>query len=153
MKYATPLCLCLFSFYTVPWLIYKVVQFEHHERKSEKEESYMNKNVFMMGVNCLFMPLFCFAFISSHANSSNDNSAFPSLPKLPNNVMNSSESDYYDMFLSLYATKEVDKSALVIMYADGFDSKINEIIVNMISQSEEFFIRFFLQIFILLIVY
>lgn len=63
-KYISPLLLALYGFYILPWLISKIVQYERHERKSLKEESFMNRNTFMMILNSLIIPFITIAVIS-----------------------------------------------------------------------------------------
>ena len=53
-----PLILVYFAFYVVPLLVYKVESWNHYERKSEKEESFMSSSVRLMINNCLILPFF-----------------------------------------------------------------------------------------------
>ena len=62
LKYFSPILLCLIAFYFIPYLVFKVVQFEKHERKSKKEESYIRKNLTFMIINCVILPLICFSY-------------------------------------------------------------------------------------------
>lgn len=98
VKYVSPLALSLFTFYTIPWLIFKVVQFERHERKSEKEESFMSKNSMLMTLNCLVVPFIICAIFSSMAPSIVVEDKYPSTPKQPKNVLNVTDDPLSEIF-------------------------------------------------------
>lgn len=59
-KYISPLILAIFSFYVLPYCIHRIVKLEKHERKSEKEESYLFKNVILMIINIVVLPFLYF---------------------------------------------------------------------------------------------
>lgn len=87
LKYVAPLLLSIFTYYTTPWLIYKIVQVEGHERKSSKEESYMTKNTILMIFNSLILP-YIMATIISHLNAEEEIvHEIPIIPKWPKDVI------------------------------------------------------------------
>jgi uncharacterized membrane protein YcgQ (UPF0703/DUF1980 family) len=92
-KYIAPLMLCLHAFYILPWLIYKIVQYERHERKTEKEESFMHKNSFMMILNFLILPFIVCSVLSTWNTSLANTYVNPSTPKFPKNVLNITKED------------------------------------------------------------
>ena len=64
-KFISPLILAIFNYYALPWVIFKIVQLSRYERKSEKDESFMNKNIFFMIMNGLIIPLIVCAYFST----------------------------------------------------------------------------------------
>mmetsp|Transcript_35630 Transcript_35630/g.34661 ORF Transcript_35630/g.34661 Transcript_35630/m.34661 type:complete len:94 (+) Transcript_35630:1021-1302(+) len=60
----TPLILILFNYYIIPYVVFMIVQYEKHELKSEKEDSFLTKNVFYMIVNSLILPFLAFILIT-----------------------------------------------------------------------------------------
>jgi hypothetical protein len=101
-KYLSPLILCLFAFYIIPWTIYKVVNIERHERKSEKEESFMTKNTLMMTLNCLIIPLIMCAILSSLYPKVSLEVKIPPIPKQPRNVLNVTDADRSDNYTNYF---------------------------------------------------
>ena len=95
LKYVTPIILGLYSFYYLPKLIYKIVQYEKHERKSEKEESFLRKNVFMMILNCLIIPFLICAVLKTLEPERSLEDALPQTPKFPKEVIKADHSDKY----------------------------------------------------------
>ena len=87
-KYMAPLLVALYGLFVLPWMIYKIVQYERHERKSEKEASFMNKNTFMMIMNCLIVPFLVSAILSYYDGNVFNDFVHPKLPKFPKNVLN-----------------------------------------------------------------
>ena len=63
-RYCCPLLLVYFTYYLLPYLVFKVVQWERNERKSEKEESFMRKNTLHMVLNSLILPFLGIALIT-----------------------------------------------------------------------------------------
>jgi uncharacterized membrane protein len=64
IKYLISFILCLFNFYCLPWVIFKMVGYERNELKSQKENSFMNKNNFLMILNSLVLPFIANAVIT-----------------------------------------------------------------------------------------
>jgi len=64
-KYVVPLALCLFSFVVVPFLLHRVEEYQRHERKSQKYEHFITKNIVYMVFNIILLPLATF-FVFSH---------------------------------------------------------------------------------------
>lgn len=85
VKYTSPLLLIYFAFYALPFLIYKIVQLERHDKKSEKEESFMNKNIFLMILNLLILPFLVSAILTYIESNYEVNEHIPVTPKFPKN--------------------------------------------------------------------
>jgi heme/copper-type cytochrome/quinol oxidase subunit 2 len=65
VKYFIPLLLIAFNYYFVPWMLYRIVQYESHQRKTEKEDSFMGKNISFMILNTLIIPLIICTILAS----------------------------------------------------------------------------------------
>jgi hypothetical protein len=68
-------------------LVYKIVQMERHEKKSEKEDSFMNKNIILMILNSLLLPFATSAILTAMDDDFVMHNIAPNVPKFPRNAM------------------------------------------------------------------
>mmetsp|Transcript_44378 Transcript_44378/g.32431 ORF Transcript_44378/g.32431 Transcript_44378/m.32431 type:complete len:337 (+) Transcript_44378:1439-2449(+) len=59
-----PLVLIFFNYQVVPYIVFGMVQVERHELKSEKERSFLQKNLLFMILNSLILPFLSFVSIT-----------------------------------------------------------------------------------------
>ena len=145
-KYCSPMCLLLFAFYALPYIIYKIVQQERHERKSEKEESFMRKNMLLMIFNLLVLPAVISAVITYARDEVDMVKVTPNIPKFPKNII---VNEYTYKGLLINATF----SSLTKLYSGRLDYELTEFIAKSLSNCQEFFTRYLLQIILLMIVF
>lgn len=50
-SYVSPFLLFLISSLFIPWISRKIISYEHHENKSQKESTIMNKNFVFIFIN------------------------------------------------------------------------------------------------------
>ena len=63
LSYFTSLVLAFFVLYLSPHLSYLMTEWENHERKSVKEESFLSKHSFMLSFNMIFSPFLASVFL------------------------------------------------------------------------------------------
>ena len=83
---------------------------EKHEKKSEKEESFINKNVFFMVLNCLILPIFSCAVVG--IMSENFNSTIFDPPVITKNP---------DKVIDIGAINVIDMGMHTQLYTNTFD--------------------------------
>lgn len=64
IKYITSFFLCIFNYYLLPYLIFKIVKIERNELKSAKEQSFVTKNIILMILNSLIFPFIASAILT-----------------------------------------------------------------------------------------
>jgi hypothetical protein len=129
-KYLIPIAVFLISVFVMPKFVFKVsLKAEGHERKSQKEESYVLKNMFYMVCNTLLAPIFaCCLFAAVHYNYDKANPA-EGANKFPDKV----------------PAPVVGFQLQTGNLASRVDNFLNEYVASVISESEEYFTRYILQ--------
>lgn len=118
IKYVTPMVLILATFYLIPrFVVHKVTQFERCEKRSEKEEGFVTRNLCLMIMNCLLIPIALCTTLTLLDEEYIMIDPTPNIPKLPRNVAASSSP------LSLFSSK--------------VDNMMNEFMARLLSNSEE----------------
>lgn len=87
VKYITPLFLVFYNYYICPLILFKVVQYERYERRSEKEDSFMTKHILFMVLNSLIIPFCVCAYLSGLIIKTSVPNQI-SIPKLAKNIFN-----------------------------------------------------------------
>ena len=129
----TPLILILFNYYIIPYVVFVIVQYEKHELKSEKEDSFLSKNLFYMIVNSLILPFFAFVLITYLKEYPDFD--MPPFPK-PTTPVNSSS------FGSINATEPISTSySLNYLYTITFDP-LNMRFAEILSYSQCYYLGY-----------
>eukprot|EP00347_Sterkiella_histriomuscorum_P016017 403354814 len=153
-KYLISMVICIFNYYLLPYIIFKIVQIERNELKSAKEQSYVSKNIILMILNSLLLPYIIgaiFTFKDSNHHSITD--AGQETPKIPKNVITQSDSDFPSPSRATFKLFESLTSGLMTLFTSQLDNEINEFMARCISNTHEFFMRFILQVLMIAILW
>lgn len=125
--------------YVVPYIIYKIVQWEKSERKSLKEENFMSKNITLLILNTLILPLIVTGIITSLETNYLSTQMKPNSPKFPDSLITNTTMTVRNPTPTNTSTNEG-----ISLYTTKLDNDMNEFLARLISNSEEFFLRYLL---------